>query len=173
MTRKLVEPGSTDVSRLVMQVAARFLERGVMFVVKGDTARGLAAFGIGKKEREGVEAAGKMTIEISQCGPLAEAVRRGAAYRVREDLGLLEVPLLAAIGKVRVSEAILIPLLFNRVTLLLLYGDNGSSGSPLPDLGRLELFMAQAGMALENKLLQQKLSVAEPDGKGLGQDALA
>jgi CheY-like chemotaxis protein len=173
MTRKLVEPkASTDVSRLVMQVAARFLERGVLFVVKGDTARGLAAFGIGKKEREGVEAAGKMTIEISQCRPLAEAVRRGAAYRVREDLGLLEVPLLAAIGRVRVSEAILIPLLFNRVTLLLLYGDNGSSGKPLPDVGRLELFMAQAGMALENKLLQQKLSVSEMDDAGLGQDAL-
>ena len=40
----------------------------------------------------------------------------------------------------------------------LLYGDNGVSGKPIGDLGGLELFMAQAGMALENKLLQRRLS---------------
>jgi CheY-like chemotaxis protein len=174
MTRKLVEPGgSTDVSRLVMQVAARFLERGVLFVVKGDVARGLAAFGIGRIERECVETAGKVSIEISQCPPLAEAVRRGSGYRVTDDLGLLDRPLLSAIGRARATEAVLIPLLFNRMTLLLLYGDNGASGRPFPDLARLELFIAQAGMALENKLLQQKLSVAGMGGAGLGQDALA
>jgi CheY-like chemotaxis protein len=173
MTRKLVEPGgSTDVSRLVMQVAARFLERGVLFVVKGDSARGLAAVGIGGPEGDSARSAGKVAIEISQCRPFAEAIRRGAGHRITDDLGLLDRSLLAAIGRARASEAVLIPLLFNRHTLLLLYGDNGASGRPLPDLGRLELFIAQAGMALENKLLQQKLSVADMDGAGLGQDAL-
>ena len=59
------------------------------------------------------------------------------------------------------------PMLYNRATLLLLYGDNGVSGRALDDLeglgglGGLELFMAQAGMALENKLLQRKLSSGE------------
>jgi hypothetical protein len=38
-----------------------------------------------------------------------------------------------------------------------MYGDNGSTGRPLGDLKGLELFVAQAGMALENKLLQRKL----------------
>jgi hypothetical protein len=37
------------------------------------------------------------------------------------------------------------------------------SGRALDDLGGLELFMAQAGMALENKLLQRKLR-SNPDG---------
>ncbi len=56
------------------------------------------------------------------------------------------------------------PILYNRATLLLLFGDNGVSGRALDDLGGLgglELFMAQAGMALENKLLQRKLGSAE------------
>ncbi|HEY7818356.1 MAG TPA: response regulator, partial [Vicinamibacteria bacterium] len=36
MTKKLVEPGaSTDVSRLVIEVSGKFLERGLLFVVKG------------------------------------------------------------------------------------------------------------------------------------------
>jgi len=63
-------------------------------------------------------------------------------------------------------------MLYNRATLLLLYGDNGVSGRALDDcggLGGLELFMAQAGMALENKLLQRKLGSVEhsvPDNMG-------
>ncbi|HEY7819213.1 MAG TPA: response regulator, partial [Vicinamibacteria bacterium] len=63
MTKKLVEPsGSTDVSRLVMEVGAKFLERGVLFVVKGDGARGLAAFGVGRTLSECSEKAQRMAV---------------------------------------------------------------------------------------------------------------
>ncbi len=159
MTKKLVEPGaSTDVSRLVMEVAARFLERGVLFVVKGDAARGLAAFGVGRSATECSETAQKMTIEIGRNPTFAEAVRRGSAYRLSSELASLEQPMFKTIGRGRAREAVLIPLLYNRATLLLLYGDNAASGRALGDLGGLELFIAQAGMALENKLLQRRLS---------------
>jgi hypothetical protein len=70
------------------------------------------------------------------------------------------------IGRGRATEAVLIPLLYNRATLLLLYGDNAPSGQALGDLGGLELFIAQAGMALENKLLQRKLSGEDSDPVG-------
>ena len=164
MTKKLVEPGgSTDVSRLVMEVAARFLERGVLFVVKGDAARGLAAFGVGRSARDCSETAQRMSVEIGHNPAFAEAVRRGSAYRLSNDLASLEEPMFKVIGRGRTSEAVLIPLLYNRATLLLLYGDNAPSGRALGDLGGLELFIAQAGMALENKLLQRKLSGADSD----------
>jgi CheY-like chemotaxis protein len=162
MTKKLVEPGgSTDVSRLVMEVAAKFLERGVLFVVKGDGARGLAAFGAGPTLSECSEKAQRMAVEIGHNPAFAEAVRRGTAYRLSGDLSALEAPILQVIGRGAATEAVLIPLLYNRATLLLLYGDNAPSGRPLGDLSGLELFVAQAGMALENKLLQRKLSGTE------------
>jgi CheY-like chemotaxis protein len=159
MTKKLVEPGgSTDVSRLVMEVAAKFVERGVLFVVKGDGARGLAAFGAGQTLTDCSEKAQRMAVEIGHNPAFAEAVRRGTAYRLSGDLSALEEPILQVIGRGAATEAVLIPLLYNRATLLLLYGDNAQSGRPLDDLSGLELFVAQAGMALENKLLQRKLS---------------
>jgi CheY-like chemotaxis protein len=162
MTKKLVDPGgSTDVSRLVLEVASRFLERGVLFVVKGDTARGLAAFGIGRTPQDGSEVAQKIAVEIGHSPPFAEAVRRGSAYRLSADLSFLDANVFHRIGRGSASEAVLIPLLYNRATLLLLYGDNAPSGRPLGELSGLELFVAQAGMALENKLLQRKLSGAE------------
>lgn len=164
MTKKLVEHGgSTDVSRLLMEVAAKFLERGVLFVVKGDGARGLAAFGVGQTVRDCSDIAQRMAVEIGHSLPFAEAVRRGSAYRLTSDLSLLDAPIFHVIGRGLASEAILIPLLYNRATLLLLYGDNAPSGRPLEDLSGLELFVAQAGMALENKLLQRKLSGSDSD----------
>ncbi len=162
MTRKLVEPGgSTDVSRLVMMVAERFLERGVLFVVKGDVARGLAAFGIGKNNQQSALTAQRVVIEIAPSPAFTEAVRRSSAYRVTDELPTLDATLFDTIGRGRASEAVLIPLLYNRATLLVLYGDNANSGRPLGDLNGLELFIAQAGMALENKLLQRKLSAVD------------
>jgi len=134
------------------------LERGVLFVVKGDAARGLAAFGVGRSATECSETAQKMTIEIGRNPTFAEAVRRGSAYRLSSELASLEQPMFKTIGRGRAREAVLIPLLYNRATLLLLYGDNAASGRALGDLGGLELFIAQAGMALENKLLQRRLS---------------
>jgi CheY-like chemotaxis protein len=159
MTKKLVEPGgSADVSRLVMDVAERFLERGVLFVVKGDGARGLAGFGVGRSAKECLETAQSLSVDISQTPAFSEAVRRGSAYRVGSDLGSLDAPIFRVIGRARVAEAVLIPLLYNRSALLLLYGDNGLTGRALANLSALELFIAQAGMALENKLLQRKLT---------------
>jgi CheY-like chemotaxis protein len=174
MTKKLVEPGgSTDISRLVIEVAAKFLERGVLFVVKGDGARGLAAFGVARSPKDCAETARRISVEIGHNPAFAEAVRRGSAHRLSNDLAPLEAPVFQIVGRGLASEAVLIPLLYNRATLLLLYGDNGLSGRALGDLGGLELFLAQAGMALENKLLQRKLGAAdsglvESPGHGAG-----
>jgi CheY-like chemotaxis protein len=161
MTKKLVEPrGSTDISRLVLQVAERFLERGVLFVVKGDRARGLAAFGLGSGEAESAKIVQQVSLDIAESKPISEVVRTSASVKLTDGLQGVE-PLLETIGRGEAKEAVLIPLLYNRATLLLLYGDTASTGKAIGDLGGLELFMAQAGMALENKLLQRKLSTAD------------
>lgn len=172
MTRKLVEPGrSTDVSLLVMQVAARFLERGVLFVVKSDSARGLAGFGFGASKKNCADLTRDLSLSIDDAEALTEVVSTGKTRRLGDGFEGLD-GLFGAIGRGNATEGVLIPMLYNRATLLLLYGDNGVSGRALDDcggLGGLELFMAQAGMALENKLLQRKLGSVEhsvPDNMG-------
>ncbi len=158
MTKKLVElGGSNDVSLLVMKVAARFLERGVLFVVKSETARGLSGFGFGSNQKHCTDLTRSMSLSVDEAKSLTEVVSTGKTLRLSggvEDLGRL----LDTIGRANTSEGVLMPVLYNRATLLVLYGDNGVGGRALGDLSGLELFMAQAGMALENKLLQRKLS---------------
>ena len=170
MTKKLVEPGgSTDVSRLVLQVAAKFLERGVLFVVKSDNARGLAGFGFASDPSECANVARGIQLEIGKSGPATEVVRLSAPYRVTKDLNWFDNSLFESIGQGKASEAVLLPMLYNRATLLLLYGDNAITGKKLGDLGGLELFMAQAGMALENKLLQRKVGGDASAQENVGQ----
>lgn len=171
MTRKLVEPGrSTDVSLLVMEVAARFLERGVLFVVKSDSARGLAGFGFGASKKNCADVARNIALSIEDADGLTDVVSTGKTRRLGDGFEGLD-GLFDEIGRGNASEGVFIPMLYNRATLLLLYGDNGVSGRALDDFGGLELFMAQAGMALENKLLQRKLGSVEPsvpDNMGQG-----
>ena len=168
MTKKLVEHGgSTDVSVLVMQVAARFLERGVLFVVKSDAARGLAGFGFGASKKKCADITLNLSLSIEDAQVLTEVVTTGKTLRLREEPRSLDgslsslSSLFGEIGRGNASEGVLMPMLYSGATLLLLYGDNGVSGRALDDLDGLELFMAQAGMALENKLLQRKLGSAE------------
>ena len=181
MTKKLAEPrASTEVSLLVMQVAARFLERGVLFVVKSDTARGLSGFGFGARKKNCADIARNLSLSIEDAPALIKVVSTGKTLRLREELQSLDASpsspsslsiLFGEIGRGNASEGVLMPLIYNRGTLLLLYGDNGMSGAALDDLDGLELFMAQAGMAFENKLLQSKLSSGEhPVGDNLERD---
>jgi CheY-like chemotaxis protein len=170
MTRQLVAPGGTaDVSRLVLQVAAQFLERGLLFVVKSDGARGLAGFGFSANAAECAEKARNLLLDIGVTPAFAEAISTGTTQIARAEDGLSRA-LVPVMEPGESSVAVLIPVLYNRATLLLLYGDNGMSGKELGDLGGLELFMAQAGMALENKLLRsvkvEQMEMVEHLGPG-------
>ena len=55
------------------------------------------------------------------------------------------------------GATVLVPLLTNRETIAILYGDNPESGRVPGRLDALELFINQAGIALENAFLQRKL----------------
>ena len=63
-------------------------------------------------------------------------------------------------GSSRRSVA-LIPLLTHRETIAVLFGDNPESGRAPAGWTRLEVFINQAGIALENAFLQRKLQALQ------------
>ena len=138
-----------------------------------EASRGLAGFGFGTSKKNCADITRNLSLSMEDALALTEVVSTGKTLRLREEPEGLDASLsslsglFGEIGRGNASEGVLMPMLYNRATLLLLYGDNGVSGRALDDLeglgglGGLELFMAQAGMALENKLLQRKLSSGE------------
>jgi hypothetical protein len=55
----------------------------------------------------------------------------------------------------------LLPLLTNRETIALLFGDNPETGRELVRLEPLVVFINQAGIAMENAFLQRKIQALQ------------
>jgi CheY-like chemotaxis protein len=158
MTEQLSNPHrSVDISRMVLQVAEKFFGRGILFLLKDDKACGLSGFGLATGERENAALVRRLGFDIDVAKPFGEVVNRRKTQRLEAELDLLQPLLFCHIGRGRSTEAALVPMLNNAEVLLILYGDNAVTGKPLAPLVGLELFMAQAGMALENVFLQGKL----------------
>jgi CheY-like chemotaxis protein len=162
ITKEFVNPHrSVDVSRVLLQAAAKHLERGILFLVKGDKACGLSGFGLGTNDEESITLARKLQVDVSGAPFISEVVVTRKTLRMSSQLSCLETPLYARNSRGPVNESVLIPMLNNGKVLTVLYGDNAKSGRPLGDLMLLELLMAQAGMAMENAFLQQRLRSME------------
>jgi len=165
LKRRLVElrqgGDANEIAVLVMKVAREFFERALLFVVKNDEARGLGGFGLAPREETLNLLARQVTI------PLAEpSVFRDVARERRSFLG--DTPadrwtghLMGRIGRFQSKGIALLPLVAHRETIALVLGDNPETGRPPAGLEGLEVFVQQAGIALENVFLQKKIQAIE------------
>ncbi|HEX9187243.1 MAG TPA: DUF4388 domain-containing protein [Vicinamibacteria bacterium] len=165
LKRRLVElrqgGDANEIAVLVMKVAREFFERSILFVVKNDEARGLGGFGLAPREETLNLLARQVTI------PLADpSVFRDVAQGKRSFLG--DAPadrwtghLLGRIGRFQSRGIALLPLVAHREAIALVFGDNPETGRPPVGLEGLEVFVQQAGIALENVFLQKKIQAIE------------
>jgi len=158
MAHHIVNPQrQTEITRIVLQVAAKYMERGILFLVKKDKALGLAAFGISDDDKESTALARRVQVTIKEAEAFAEVVQSKSVVGPTKKLDSLETSIYLHIGRGEAREALLMPMLNNGEVLTILYGDNAKSGKTLGRSSGLELMLTQAGMALENALLQRKL----------------
>lgn len=162
MSAQMVRPQRpTHVTKIVLQVAAKFMERGILFLVKKDKATGLAGVGISVDAEESVALAQKLTVDVKKTEPFSKVLRTQRTWGPSKEFESLEDSIYARIGRGEARECVLMPLLNNGEVLTILFGDNGVSGRRLGPFHGLELLLAQAGMALENTFLQRKLRALE------------
>jgi hypothetical protein len=156
MTDQLASPGN-GITRMILRVASKYVERAVLFLVKDGRASGLAGAQHGRPGPEVVDEVRRIAFEVQRVQPFAEVVYSRSPVRVSEGReGLLE-----GIDPGRSREQALFPLLHNHEVLAVLYCDNPTTGAPLSKLTGLQLFLVQAGMALENASLHRKLKTIE------------
>ncbi|HET7747683.1 MAG TPA: DUF4388 domain-containing protein [Vicinamibacteria bacterium] len=153
--RKPQDP--TQISQLVVRVAREFFERGILFVVKNEEIRGLTGFGPARDNESLHLLARGFVVPLSEPSPFEQVVgsQKVLAGPLPENRWTAE--LYERIGRFKAKEGALLPLLTHRETIALLYGDNAVSGRPLKRLDGLEVFLNQAGIALENAFLQRKV----------------
>jgi CheY-like chemotaxis protein len=166
--RDLRQPGdANEIAALVMKVAREFFERSILFVVKNDQARGLGGFGLAPREETLNLLARQITIPLLEPSMFRDVVSSRRAFGGSLPPDRWSGHLMGRIGRFQSGEIALLPLLAHRETIALLFGDNPESGRPISGLEALEVFVHQAGIALENVFLQRRLQTLqendEPD----------
>ena len=150
---------TAEVTLLILRYASEVVNRAILFMAKKDEVRGLGQFGIelpsGKQPDQVVR-----NIRISLNEP---SIFRSVVENRRTFLGPLEVNeqnnyLVNEAGGTRPDTVLAIPLVVDNKVALVVYGDNLPDQKPIKGLETLEIFMSQAGMALEKALLERKLA---------------
>lgn len=146
-----------QISLLILQFASEFMDRGILLLNTTEGLIGLGGFGdTGDDE--------PMPIKVRRI-QLQEAMG-GFAQVIQEKTSLHEkfsrLPdwlrhFLHFLGRMQPTEIVLFPIIVQNQVVSIYYGDNAVERAPMRDLTYLEIFMNQAGFALENALLSKKL----------------
>ena len=144
---------------LVLRFAAEFLNRAVVLMVKKDAIQGLGQFGL--QDQDGDARVRKLSIPRGEPSLFAPALDSRFPWRGAVDDSRWSAFFLGQLGEARPSEAFVGPIVSEGKVVALLYGDNLPEEKPIGDTDSLEIFLGQAGIAMENALLQRRLRERE------------
>jgi hypothetical protein len=165
LKRRLVElrqgGDANEIATLVMKVAREFFERSLLFVVKNDEARGLGGFGLAPRDETLNLLARQITIPLGEASLFKDVARDRRAFSGAPPNDRWLGHMMGRIGRFQSRGVAILPLVAHRETIAIVFGDNPESGRDPGSLEPLEVFVQQAGIALENVFLQKKLQAAE------------
>jgi CheY-like chemotaxis protein len=156
--------GPTDanqISILIMKVAREFFERAILFLVKNDEIRGLGGFGSAPKGQRINLLVREVVIPLADSSLFQRAVSDAKPYAGTLPEGKWSSYLMGKIGRFASGNVAVMPLVTHRETIAVLFGDNPETGRPFGRLDALEVFVNQAGVALERVFLQRKLQTLQ------------
>ena len=165
LKRRLVElrqgGDANEIAMLVMKVAREFFERALLFVVKNDEVRGLGGFGVAPRDEALNLLARQLTIPLGEPSLFRDVVRERSSFSGPPPTDRWLGHMLGRIGRFQSRGIALLPLVAHRETIAIVFGDNPETGREPGRIEPLEVFVQQAGIALENVFLQKKLQAAE------------
>jgi hypothetical protein len=157
---------TAEVTLLTLRYASEVVNRAILFMVKKDEVRGLGQFGI---ELASGQSPDKVVRNIRI--PLnTPSLFRNVIESRRTYLGAIESNdqnnyFVNEVGGTRPDMVLAIPLVVDGKVALIIYGDNLPDRKAVLGVETLEIFMNQAGMALEKALLERKLAELQKEKK--------
>jgi CheY-like chemotaxis protein len=155
---------ANQISMTVIKVAREFFERGILFLVKSEQLRGLGGFGAGPADENLNLLVREIVIPLNEPSVFLDAVMQKKSFVGPIPEGKWARHLVGRIGRFRSEGLALFPLVAHRETIALLFGDNPETGREFSPMEAFEVFLNQAGVALENAFLQRKLESLQQKG---------
>jgi CheY-like chemotaxis protein len=165
MLAELVDPANRDtVTLLVLRFASLVFERAALFLVTRRAYIGLGGFALHESSDLFVMRVRRIQIPVHVDSVFAKVTRFRATLRGPLEQNQGNQLLVSGLGNAwPASGAVAMPLVSNERVAAILYGDN-PSGRTLGSTDTLEIFLQQAGLAMDRVLLERKLEEARRRG---------
>ncbi|HEY6839169.1 MAG TPA: response regulator [Geobacteraceae bacterium] len=148
---------------LVLRFASEFMNRAVIFFVKRDEIVGLGQFGIEDSEGHADSKVRSMRIPRGEETFFSTVIESLATMKVLPTESRWNRYLFDQLGGGTPEEILLGPIVSEGKVVAVLYGDNLPENKPIGDTDSLEIFLSQAGLAMEKALLQRRLKEKGPE----------
>lgn len=149
---------TAEVTLLILRYASEVVNRAILFMVKKDEVRGLGQFGIELPGRSADQVVRTIKIPLSQPSLFLNVIESRRSYAGPLEANATNNYLANELGGAMPDQVMAIPLIVDGKVALVVYGDNLPEQRPIRGLDTLEIFMSQAGMALEKALLEKRLA---------------
>lgn len=146
-----------EISLLMLRYAAEFFDRGLLFIVKKEEVNGLGGFGDTGDAESMPTKVRRIKIPLTEDSIFLRVVRKKQIHIGK----LIDTPanrkFIEMTGRLMPLSIAMVPLISGNEVIALLYGDNAVTKKHIKGLEALEIFMVQAGIAMENALLHRKI----------------
>ncbi len=140
----------SEVTSTILRLAAEYVDRGVLFVIRDDHFAGLGGFGATGDGDDLDARARRLRIPKSEPSILSDVAASGEMHRGKLQRTPANVELIERLGELRPTEVVALPVMHGGRTIGILYGDNAEHRAPIDSVIGLEIFLSQAGYALGN-----------------------
>lgn len=140
---------------LVLRFASEFFNRAVVFHPRDNAIVGLGQFGIEIPQAD--EAVRKTRIPLDEPSIFSTLLAERVPCKVKPGKGRWDIHLMEALGGEQAEEIFLGPVLSEGKIIAVLYGDNLPEKLTVGDTEPLEIFLSQAGLAMEKAILERRL----------------
>ncbi|MRR39426.1 diguanylate cyclase, partial [bacterium] len=158
MLEELHDPAlGGGITLLVLRFAAEFVGRAVIFMVMGEEVVGLGQFGLDDRGGTADERVRSLRVPRREPSLFAGILAARHPAVVRPEPNEWNQYLFDRLGGGVPHEVFLGPIVSGGEVVAILYGDNLAERRPIAGTEALEIFLSQAGIAMEKALLERRL----------------
>ena len=163
LTQELRFPNSaSEITLLILRFASDIFQRGILFMAGEKEIEGLGQFGLEIERAD--EKIRKMKLSLKESSFLTRIVNETHTYRGTMEKDKITESLIKEIGGGSAAsrndwptDVAIFPIIAEGRVAAMLYCDNLPTGEAITETEGLEIFVSQAGLALEKALLQRRL----------------
>ena len=139
-----------EVTATILRLSAEYLDRGAIFIVTADMFTGVAGFGPTGDGDDMTKRVKALRLPRAAPSILSDVAASGEAHHGKMRRTPTNMELIDRLGGLLPSEVVALPIMHEKRTIGILYGDNAAHRAPIDTMTGLEIFLSQAGYAFGN-----------------------